>query len=332
MAIIDRVKFDSPDDSVLVWKFPSEELSIGTQLIVNQSQEAIFVKGGEVVDIFGAGTHTLSTGNLPLLNKIINFPFGGRTPFTAEVWYVNKTVKRDMKWGTPSGIQIFDSVTNFPITMRSFGKWGIRVSDSRSFVSQLLGSQKLALAEKIEEYFIGEIRQRLSTAISKCCVEQNISVLQISAKINDISKFLEKDIAGEFDRFGIEIINFNIENISIPSEEMLKIQEIYAKKAELTALGQNYQIVKTFETLERAAGNEGAAGGIFSGGLGLGMGLGGGVTMGQQLAQNMSIPSTPQASSDDPVAKLGKLKSLLDSGLISQDDFNAKKAEILANL
>jgi membrane protease subunit (stomatin/prohibitin family) len=334
MAIIDRVKFDSPIDSVLVWKYPSEELSIGTQLIVNQSQEAVFVKGGQVVDIFSAGTHTLSTGNLPLLNKIVNFPFGGKTPFTAEVWYVNKTVKRDMKWGTPGGIQIFDAATNYPVTVRSFGKWGFRVNDSRSFVMQLMGTQLLAMADKIDEYFIGEIIQRLSTAISKCCVEQNTPIFHIAAKINDISKFLEADISPEFDRFGIELVNFNIENIGIPPEEMQKLQEIFAKKAEVSALGQSYQMVKTFETLEKAAGNEGAAGGLLAGGLGLGMGLGGGMVAGQQLAQNINVqqPAPAPSSTDDPVARLGKLKSLLENGLISKEDFEKTKAEILASL
>ena len=86
MALVDRIKFDSPSDSLLVWRFPSEKLHLGAQLIVNQSQEA---------DVFGPGTHTLSTGNIPLLTKLMKLPFGGQTPFTAEVWYVNKTVKRD---------------------------------------------------------------------------------------------------------------------------------------------------------------------------------------------------------------------------------------------
>jgi membrane protease subunit (stomatin/prohibitin family) len=100
MALIDRIKFDAPDDNILVWKFPSDELTLGTQLIVNQSQEALFLKGGQVCDLFGPGTYTLSTANLPLLRALVDLPFGGQTPFAAEVWFVNKTVKRDLRWGT----------------------------------------------------------------------------------------------------------------------------------------------------------------------------------------------------------------------------------------
>ena len=90
--------------------FPNEELKLGTQLIVNEGQQAIFVKGGQALDVFMPGTHTLSTGNIPLLNKLINLPFGGDTPFTAEVWYLNTTVKRDLPWGTPSPIPFSDPI------------------------------------------------------------------------------------------------------------------------------------------------------------------------------------------------------------------------------
>jgi membrane protease subunit (stomatin/prohibitin family) len=197
---------------------------------------------------------------------------------------------------------------------------------------QLMGTQMLAMASKIEEYFIGEIIQRLTTAISKICIEQNTPVFHISTKINDISKFLEEDISPEFDRFGIEIVNFNIEKISIPPEEMQKLQEIFAKKAEISALGQNYQMVNTFETLQKAAGNEGGVGGLLAGGIGLGLGFGGGMTTGQQLAQNMTVQQPTPTQEEGPLAKLKKLKEILEGGLISQEDFDRKKAEILASL
>src|SRR5262249_38106687 len=108
MALMHRIKRDETADDQVVWKFPSEEIRIGSQLIVNQSQEAIFVKGGQALDVFGPGTHTLSTANIPLLSKLINLPFGGETPFTAEIWFVNRTAKRDLTWGTPAPIQLFD--------------------------------------------------------------------------------------------------------------------------------------------------------------------------------------------------------------------------------
>jgi len=335
MAIIDRIKFDSPIDSLLVWKFPSEDLTLGSQLIVNQSQEAVFVKSGQVVDVFGGGTHTLSTGNLPLLSGIVNFAFGGKTPFTAEVWYVNKTVKRDMKWGTKAPLQIFDVGVNMPVNVRSFGSWGFRIDNSRSFINQLIGTQMIAMADKIEDYFEGEILQKLNTAISKTCIEKRIPILHISAKLSEIAKEVENEITPEFSRFGIEIINFNVQSITIPTDEMQKLQQVYAKKMEVDVLGQSYQMVNSFETAKIAAANEsGAAGGMLAGGLGLGMGLGGGMVAGQQIAQNFNTqPQQPsQQVTPDPMESLGKLKKLLDGGLISQEDFDKKKAEILSSL
>ena len=102
MALIDRIKYDGYQDGSpwLIYKYPSEEFVLGSQLIVNQGQEALFLKGGKALDLFGAGTHTLQTGNLPLLNKLVKLPFGGKTPFSAEIYYINKTSRLDMNWGT----------------------------------------------------------------------------------------------------------------------------------------------------------------------------------------------------------------------------------------
>jgi membrane protease subunit (stomatin/prohibitin family) len=339
MALIDRIKFDCVDDEVLVWKFPSEDLTLGAQLIVNQSQEAVFLKSGEVVDIFGPGTHTLTSGNLPILSKIVNFPFGGASPFTAEVWFVNKTAKRNLKWGTSAPIQLIDPLYNFPISVRAFGQWGIRLENSRSFVAQLVGTRRIADSAQVEEYFSGEILQRLSDALAKYLVERGIPVLQIASKLNDLSGFVLNDISSEFYRFGIEIVNFNIERVSIPPEEQKRLQDVLAKRFEMEQLsqlhvGQGYIAAKTFETLDKAAGNEGVAGSLLAGGLGVGMGLGGGLAAGQQMAQSLKVDAMPKTinSDDDLVSKLAKLKSVLDAGLISQEEFDNKKKELLSQL
>jgi membrane protease subunit (stomatin/prohibitin family) len=340
MAIVDRIKHDAPTDDLLVWKFPSEELSLGAQLIVNQSQDAVFVKGGQALDVFGPGTHTLASGNLPFLNKLINFPFGGKTPFTAEVWYVNKTAKRDMKWGTKGPIQIIDPTYQFPVSVRAFGRWGLRVSNSQSFVNQLVGTLKTTDAQRIEEFFIGEIVQRLSDALAKYFIQENISVFQVSAKLNDLSVFTQNAISPEFDRFGIEVVNFNVERISIPDEEQKKFQEILGKRMEIDQIskanvGQAYATMRTFDTLESAAKNSGgAAGNLLAGGMGLGMGVGAGFPIGQQMGQAMNVqPQQPPAQAPvDPMAKLQKMKQMLDAGLITQQEYDDKKKEILSQM
>lgn len=338
MATIDRIKYDSPSDDVLVWKFPSENLRLGAQLIVNESQEALFVKGGELLDTFTAGTHTLTTGNVPFLRKLINFPFGGKTPFTAEVWYVNLTTKRDLKWGTKGPIQVIDPVYNYPVSIRAFGRWGIRVKDARSFLQQIVGSQTGAESSKVESYFAGCIVQRLSDQLARFFIEQKVSAFQVSAKLNELAEFTASAISPEFERFGIEIVNFDVERISIPEEEQAKFQEILGKRMEIEQIsganvGQAYTTMRTFDTLEKAAENEGgSAGQLMGAGLGLGAGLGAGVPIGQQVGEAMNVQPQQSPAPDSPMTKLHQLKQMLDSGLISQEDFDKKKAEILGAL
>jgi membrane protease subunit (stomatin/prohibitin family) len=336
MELVNQIKFNSPNSSILVWKFPNEELRLGSQLIVNQSQEAIFVKGGKAFDIFEAGTHTLTTGNLPILSRLINFPFGNKTPFSAEVWFVNKTIKRGLKWGTKAPIQLIDPIYQFPVSIRSFGEWGIRISNSQSFVNQIVGTAALTASDRIEEYFIAEILQRLSDTIAKYFIQENISIFQISSKLNELSLFTQKAISPEFDRFGIEIINFNIERISIPDEEQKKFQEILGKRMEIEQISkanisQAYTTVRTFDTLEKAAANEGGAGQLLAGGLGLGVGLGAGVPIGQQIGNAMNI-NAPSKDNDEPMLRLQKIKQMLDAGLITQENYDSKKEEILSQI
>ncbi len=335
MTLIDRVKYDAPDDTSFVWKFPSEDLKIGSQVIVNESQEVIFVKGGQALDVLPPGTHTLTTGNIPLLNKLINLPFGGDTPFTAEVWYINKTVKRDLKWGTPAPIQVMDSTLGFPVSVRSFGKWGARIENSRSFVTQIVGSQLTADDQKVHSYFIGEIIQNLSKTIATAINVNKISILEVTSALGDISKLVNQLIEKEFQRFGIEIVNFNIESINIPDEEMEKIQKVFEKTLEAKELskiqvGGAFNTIKTFEVLNNAAENpaEGVGVGAM---LGAGIGLGAGLPLGSQLGQKLDI-NEKQDTSQDPTDRLKKLKDMLEQGLITEEQFNLKRDEILKDI
>jgi len=343
MALVDVVKYEAADDSVFVWKFPSEELKIGSQLIVNEGQNAVFVKGGQALDVFMPGTHTLITGNIPLLNKIINLPFGGNTPFSAEVWYVNTTVKRDLRWGTMQPIPLMDPALGFPVSARSFGKWGARISDPRSFVTQIVGSQSIADATKVRDYFIGEIVQALVTHIGQMVAGGKASILQIAALTREISQSAAQVISMEFAKFGVELVNFNIESINIPDEELKRIQDVFAKTLEArelskVELGGAFSQIKSFEVLQAAAQNPGsnAVGAM----LGAGIGLGAGLPIGQQIGQAVTVspPSPPPPGStapnnpDGPAAKLRQLKELLEEGLISEEVFNAKRDQILKEL
>lgn len=337
MAIIDVVKSSALSDSVLVEKFCGErpfELRLGSQLIVNQSQEAIFVKGGVALDTFGPGTHTLSTANIPLLSSLTSGIFGN-TPFAAEVWFVNKTVKRDIPWGTPTRIPIMDSKFNFLINIGAFGQWGMRIDDSRSFVTQLVGTQLGADAKRIESYFQGEILEKLSSNLTKYIQEKKLSLVEINSKLTELSQLIREAISSEFSRFGIEIVNFNINNISIPQREMMILQNSMTKRLEIEALkdtqiSQSYITAKSLEVMEKAAeNNSGAAGGVIAGAMGIGVGMGAGLPLGRQMSQNMQIQASEQQ--EDYISKLKRLKSLFEQELITKEEYETKKKEILDN-
>lgn len=275
MALIDRIKYDGNENGKpwLVYKYPNEQFVLGSQLIVNQGQEALFFKGGKALDLFGAGTHTLHTGNLPMLNRLVNLPFGGKTPFSAEIYYVNRTSKLDMNWGTANPFQIEDPKYGIILSVRSHGKYGLRIDDSRMFVSELIGavsSGKTLDYSLIAGYFSGLLTSKVKTVVSSFMIKEKISFLEVTAYLDDLSMKCQQEIIGEFEHFGVEIQNFYIEAISPPKEEFEKLRTY---KEEL-ALGSGfYQQRRSFDVMEKLADNPNA-GGMANAGMGLGMGFG----------------------------------------------------------
>ncbi len=340
MALIDRLKFDAPSDDWVVWKHPSEELRLGAQVVVNESQDALFLKGGQALDVLGPGTHTLATGNIPLLSRLINLPFGGKTPFTAEVWYVNKHARRDLRWGTKTPIPLLDPIYNYPINARAYGRWGMRVQDARLFVGQLVGTLKTYTTDQVYEHFIALVIQNLSDRLAKYLVDQQVSILQVNAKLNELSAFVLEGIRAEFSRFGLEAISFNVESISLPEAEQQRLQEILGKRLEIDQIGQArvgqaYVTMRSFDALDKAATNPGVGGTTLNAALGLGLGAAAGVEAGKRLGEAISQgvnPANPAPATDALSAKLAKLKQLLDNGLITQQDYDAKKAELLKSM
>ena len=199
MAIIDVVKWED-NQKEFCHKFPSEDLRVGSQLVVNTAQTAIFVKGGQILDEFTAGTYTLKTENLPLLNKLISLPFGGNSPFQSEVWFINQITRLDMKWGTQQPIQIEDPKYNIIIPVRAFGQYGIKVINPRKFLETLIGNMSIFTSESIDSYFKGKLITKLSSIIAKKIIKDKISVLDINLHLLEMSEFCNKEINKIFER------------------------------------------------------------------------------------------------------------------------------------
>lgn len=301
MAIIDVVKWEA-NSRELIYKFPSNDLRLGTQLVVYTGQSAYFVKGGKVLDVFSEpGTYTIKTENIPLLSKIINIPFGGNSPFQAEVWFINHLAVLDSKWGTPTPIQLEDPKYEIIVPVRAFGQYGLRVSDPKVLIENLAGNMSSFTIGKIESYFKGMMMSRFNNILSDKMNKDGISILNLNSHLNDISEFAQQTLQPEFNKYGIGLENFYIMSINVPEDDpsFIKLKEAKEQVAKLRVMGREfYQADRSFGVMEKAASNEGAMGGAI--GIGMGMNAGMGVSgqmagiVGQQLNTQVGPPPIPQ--------------------------------------
>ena len=296
MALIDVVKCEM-NDTELCKKFPSDDLRLGTQLVVYPSQVAIFVKGGQIFDMFEAGTFTLKTSNIPLLNKVINLPFGGDSPFKADVWFINLTSKLDVQWGTMTPIQLEDPKYNIIVPVRAFGQYGMKVINPEVFLKVLIGNMTSFSSDKVNQYFKGKMLSFLSSIIAKKIAKDSISILDINTHLVEMSEFSGQEMNAQFEKYGLQLIDFSIISINVPQDDpsMIKLKEAKDLAARLKITGKDvYQMERSFNVLETAAGNEGAGGQMVGMGAGFGVGMGVGSTMGNLASQYMNTnPSTP---------------------------------------
>lgn len=273
MAIIDVVKWES-NTRDFCRKFPSNDLRLGSQLVVYTAQTAFFVKGGQIYDEFTAGTYTLKSENLPLLNKVINLPFGGNSPFQAEVWFVNQISRLDLKWGTPNPIQMEDPKYNIIVPVRAFGQYGIKIVEPRLFLETLIGNMTSFTSESIDAYFKGKLISNFSSIIAQKIIRDQISILDINAYLMDISEYCNTEINECFQKYGINLVDFSVMSINVPQDDpsFIKLKDAKSTLARLNIAGRDvYQMERSFDVLEKAAENTGAGAQMM--GFGVGMGI-----------------------------------------------------------
>jgi membrane protease subunit (stomatin/prohibitin family) len=321
MAAIDVLKYEGPND-VLIWKWRSRnisrenELRYGTQVVINESQEAIFYKGGKALDILGPGTHTLKTSNLPLLSAFINMPFGGNSPFKAEVFYVNKSVALDTKWGLQP-FNLLEPNFQIPIPVSARGSYAIKVDDSRTFVTQIVGTTPDVDAGKVKEYFRGVVTENVKDVIGKISKEQSLSPVVLETIVKEVSDATKNIISRSMEKYGILLDLFTIEAIPLIDddprvkqviEEMRKIMaDDLSERKRLMRHAQFIDVYKTervFDTTQTAAESLGSGGGGGMGGevvstiLGVGIGASLSGTMGKVMGD--ALQSANSAMSNPP--------------------------------
>jgi membrane protease subunit (stomatin/prohibitin family) len=354
MAIIDVIKFEG-QQGLLIWKWEAqnnkkrgEEIRLGSQLIVGPAQEAIFVRGGEIVDVFGSGTHTLSTNNLPILSKIIGLAFGGDSPFNAEIYFVNKSVILDNKFGLLP-FNLLEPNFKIPVPITARGSFALRVEDGSSLLKQLVGNLSDFEGQAITQHFRGILTENIKTAIANISKNEHLSPFELEVIVSEVSTAVRAILEQSLSEYGLDLKLFSIEGISIVDDDpkVKKLLDEYQRlmsedveeRMRLKRRAENlevYKIERTFDTTEKAAenlgGSDGGTGGILGTMVGMGMVNPIAQSMGNMMSnvnQNVSPAEDGNSKIIDLLKQLGELKSM---GVLTEEEFTAKKQELLSKL
>jgi membrane protease subunit (stomatin/prohibitin family) len=243
------------------------EIKIGAQLVVQESQWAVFFRDGKALDVFGPGRHTLTTMNVPLLSKLINMPFGGTSPFRADVYFVNRKVFTDMKWGTKEPVLFRD--TEFAmVRLRAFGKYATKVQDPQLFINTFVGSQGVQDQDGVESYTKDMIVARLTDVLG----ENLKTLLDLARSYDELAEALKARVKDDFRKYGLELVDFFIGAISPPED----VQKVIDERSGMAAVGNMgaYMQFKAAKAMEEAAVNPSGSGAAAGMGLGVGAGMG----------------------------------------------------------
>ncbi len=216
--IVDIIKYEG-DNSTFIWKHPCEDFNSLTQLIVHESQEAIFMMNGQALDLFGAGRYTLETQNIPLIGKALNRTTDGKTPFHCEVYFINKTEQMAIKWGTDSKVQFMEPTYNFPISIGASGEMSLRAENSRKLLLKLVGTENFLGQENLTRSFRAFLMTKVKSYLAQVIREQKISIFEIDERLSEISSALLKMLQPDFDDYGITLERFFITTIVKPDGE-----------------------------------------------------------------------------------------------------------------
>jgi membrane protease subunit (stomatin/prohibitin family) len=330
---IDVIQWAEESDGTLAWRFPMAGMEIqnGGQLVVRETQMAVFVNEGKVADVFGPGTHKLTTQTLPVLTYLKNWDKLFESPFKSDVYFFSTRQQLDQKWGTPQPITIRDADFG-AVRLRAFGNYNFRIADPKLFHTEISGTRESYTAADIDGQLRGLVLQNISNAIAS----SGVAFLDLAANQLAFAQALSKQLAPEFEKIGLKLEGMTVQSVSLPEE----LQKVLDQKIGMGMVGGDmakFMQYQTAQAIPKFA--EGGAGGG-SGIAGDAMGLGAGVALGQVLAQNLQAGlQAPAAAAqvvgmkpEDVMATLEKLADLKGKGILTQDEFDAKKAELLKKL
>ncbi len=334
---IDILQWTEEGDGTLAWRFPMRDMEIqnGGMLVVRESQMAVFVNEGQVADVFGPGTYKLTTQTLPVLTYLKNWDKLFQSPFKSDVYFFSTRQQIDQKWGTPQPITIRDKDFG-AVRLRAFGNYAFRVADPKLFHTEISGTREAYTVADLDGQLRGLVLQNISNAIAG----SGVPFLDLAANQVMFADALAKELQPAFAKIGLALETLTVQNVSLPEE----LQKILDQKIGMGMVGNDmgkFMQYQTAQAIPKFAENAGQGGGI----AGDAMGLGAGVALGQVLAQNLqqglqggaaAAQAAPAAAvgvrPDEVMATLEKLGELKAKGILTQEEFDAKKTELLKKL
>jgi membrane protease subunit (stomatin/prohibitin family) len=339
---IDILEWTESGDGTLAWRYPmaGNEIQYGGSLTVRESQMAVFVNEGRVADVFGPGMYKLTTQTLPVLTYLKNWDKLFQSPFKSDLYFFSTRQQVDQRWGTSQPVTIRDKDFG-AVRLRAFGNYAYRIADPRLFHTEISGTRDRYTVEDLD----GQLRGMLLQHISDAVAASGIPFLDLAANQIEFANQLKEATAPSFEAIGLKLESVQLQNVSLPEE----LQKILDQKIGMGMIGNNmgqfmqYQTAQAIPQMAQGVG-QGGGGGL----AGDAMGLGAGMAMGQMLAnqigqglnagaaQGAPAAAAPAAAAairpDEVMATIEKLADLKGKGILTEDEFNAKKAELLKKL
>lgn len=341
---IDVIK-NNGANTYLFWRQPEEDFNTHSKLIVMPGETAIFVEGGNIVQQFSEGTYELTTNNYPFISRLKNALSGGISTFHCVIYFLKNADSMELKWGTDDPIQVRDKVYGIRTSVQARGSYKVRIENPALFLEKLIGNNVRGLNQnELNKYFKNEMLMQIKSCVSKFLLLYENEFIGIGAYAGEISEAIQPQINETVSKYGLRCVNFAIsymepDQTKYDAIDEAQIERIKREKqgigenAFMNQLGNNWDKMKRASIIETLAQNEGA-GNITAMGAGLGMAMGVGSTIGNmanQVFQNAPEMQNMQ-SYEDPIVVLEKLKKLLAAGLITEEDYDTKKKEVLSRM
>lgn len=321
---IEVIEWTEEDNGVLAYRFPTldKEIQNGAQLTVRESQVSLFVNEGNIADSFTPGRYKLSTSNMPILTTLMNWDKAFKSPFKSDVYFFSTREQIDQRWGTQQPITVRDKEFG-AIRLRAFGTFSYQIDEPNTFYTKISGTRQIYTVSELD----GQLRSAIITTIASKLGKADTAFLDLAANQTLFSEQLKVELDKTFQDYGLKLCTFLVQSITLPEE----LQNYLDKRAEMNLVGDlnKYAHFQAADSIAAAAQN---SGGMASAGVGLGAGAMMGQLFAQSTQQSIEGSHGKNEVQGDPIELLEKLGALLAKGIITQADFDAKKAELLKRI